>query len=117
MSATYMVELAVNDPSMRSSDVTKQQQLHADVKVIDNSLKFVNDLLRNMLDVHRTASKELTIAWAPVDLMRDVFEPVQSMLYNHEDGCEVLIDCCPASLIVQSDRLRLKQVRSHSFIR
>lgn len=104
-----MVELAVNETAPLADEETRKS-VREDVKIIDNSLQFINDLLRNMLDIHRAASKELTIDFSPVDLMRDVFEPVGSMLYRRDDNFEVLLDC-PPNLVVQSDRLRLKQVR------
>lgn len=51
----------------------------------------------------------MKIHLAPVNLLRDVIEPVASMLYQRGSGFQVLLDC-PEDLIVTTDRLRLKQV-------
>lgn len=51
-----------------------------DVVIIDNSLKFVNDLLRTMLNIHRAADKQLSLNMVPDDILRDVLEPVEGML-------------------------------------
>ena len=78
------------------------------MSIIDSSLQFVNDLLRNMLDMHRASSNQMKIDFAPVDLLRDVLEPVASILYQRGSDFQVLIDC-PENLIVMTDKLRLKQ--------
>lgn len=82
-----------------------------DVKIIDNSLHFVNDLLRNMLDMHRATSKQLHVDMTtPVDLLHDVLEPVGGMLYQQRGSKVNLIVECPENLIIHVDCLRLKQV-------
>lgn len=40
-----------------------------DVDIIDKSLSFVNDLLRNMLDMHRAASNQLKVELVVVDVL------------------------------------------------
>jgi signal transduction histidine kinase/CHASE1-domain containing sensor protein/CheY-like chemotaxis protein len=107
MSACSFVMSAVNDetkPFLEAREV-----INEDLSIIDSSLQFINDLLRNMLDMHRAKSKQLTIDWAPVDIMEDVFKPVDAMLYRR--GGDVKIDLvCPPNLVIVSDRLRLKQI-------
>ena len=50
------------------------------------SLRFINDLLRTMLDMHRASSGNLQVKLAPVDLLRDVLEPVAGMLHRGGEG-------------------------------
>ena len=81
----------------------------SDVYIIDNALNFVNDLLRNMLDMHRAANKQLKVTLEPTDVLHDVLEPVQAML-NQRDGKVNVSISCPPNLFVMGDRLRLNQV-------
>ena len=90
-------------------DEESLEQAREDVSIIDNSLHFVNDLLRTMLDMHRASSKQLSVDMAPVDLLHDVLEPVGGMLYQRGSKVEIIVEC-PPNLIVSADRLRLKQV-------
>ena len=82
--------------------------IEEDVAIIDSSLQFVNDLLRNMLDMNRAKSNQMKIDFAPVDVLHDVFEPVATMLYQRGSDFEVLLEC-PENLVVMTDKLRLKQ--------
>ena len=95
-------------------------QAREDVRVIDHALRFINDLLRNMLDMHRAASNQLQVNLAPADLLRDVLEPVAGMLYRGGEGrigrngkgddkVQIIVDC-PENMFVTTDVLRLKQV-------
>lgn len=77
--------------------------------LFSNSLQFVNDLLRNMLDLHRASSNQLKVELQPVDLLPDVLQPVASMIYCRGDDFKVEIDC-PPHTVIMCDRLRLKQV-------
>ena len=70
-----------------------------DVGIIEQSLQFINDLLRSMLDMHRASSNQLKISMALTDLLRDVLEPTASMLYRRGDQFEVTVDC-PEHLLV-----------------
>lgn len=65
-----------------------------------------------MLDMHRAASNQLKIEWAFVDLVRDILEPVASMIYRRGAPFEVLVDChaIHRNAIVETDPLRLKQI-------
>jgi len=94
-------------------------QAREDVQVVDHSLRFINDLLRTMLDMHRASSGNLQVKLAPVDLLRDVLEPVAGMLHRGGEGNigrgkgseKVKIDVdCPEDIVVVTDVLRLKQV-------
>jgi signal transduction histidine kinase/CheY-like chemotaxis protein len=108
ISATSFVSSMVSEENPLSTTDTRQSA-QEDVRIIEDSLEFINDLLRNMLDMHRASSNQLTIDMAPTDLLRDVLEPVVSMLYHRCGEFEVLLDC-PKNLVVMTDRLRLKQI-------
>ena len=81
-----------------------------DVRIIDNSLLFINELLRNMLDLSRASTRQgIGIKLSPADLKRDVFDPVASMLYQRGANFTVEVDC-PEDLVINTDPLRLKQI-------
>jgi signal transduction histidine kinase/CheY-like chemotaxis protein len=107
MSACSFVSSAVNDETIPFTQA--RDAINEDLSIIDSALAFINDLLRNMLDMHRAKSKQLTIEWAPVDLLEDVLKPVDAMLYRR--GGDVRVETiCPPNLVILSDRLRLKQI-------
>ena len=108
MSACSFVKNALNDKEpMR--DEKSLQCAREDMHIIDSSLQFINDLLRNRLDMHRASSNQLKVVMKPTDVMLDVFEPVDSMLYRRNSKYEVIIEC-PDNLIIMTDRIRLKQI-------
>ena len=80
-----------------------------DIHIIDASLNFINDLLRNMLDIHRAAENEMRLKMAPVCVYSDILEPVAAMLYNRGENFDIQIDC-PRELGLVTDKLRLKQI-------
>ena len=102
-------------PALREQQTPETEETRetilTDLNIIDASLQFVNDLLRNMLDVQRAACHQLKIEKGPTDMIRDILEPVDAMLYRRgKQNVEVILDCPYPNLIVHSDRLRLKQV-------
>eukprot|EP00977_Amphora_coffeiformis_P011150 scaffold2661_cov166-Amphora_coffeaeformis.AAC.4 len=84
-------------------------EVKEDVGIIGSSLQFINDLLRDMLDMNRASSNQLKIDKSHVDILKDVLEPVAAMLYARGGNFEVQVEC-PRNLVVESDRLRLKQI-------
>jgi signal transduction histidine kinase/ActR/RegA family two-component response regulator len=108
ISACSFVDAEVN-MSSPLADKESIRTVRDDISIIANSLQFINDLLRNMLDMHRASSKQMHIEMAPTDLLRDVIEPVATMLHRRGDDFELIIDC-EKNLIVQTDRMRLKQI-------
>ena len=90
-------------------DEKSRQALWDDINIIDSSLQFINELLRNMLDVHRSADNNIKLSITHTDILRDVFEPVASILFMRGAKVEIKTDC-PNNLIVMSDRMRLKQI-------
>ena len=107
ISATSFVSSAIHEKNPLADEASRQS-VREDVNIIDASLQFINDLLRNMLDMHRAAVGQLSVDLAPVDILHDVLEPVASMLYRRDAEYEVFLEC-PEDLMVMSDRLRLKQ--------
>jgi CheY-like chemotaxis protein len=63
-----------------------------------------------MLDMQRAVSNQLNVEMTFVDLVRDILEPVASMLYRRGALFEVIVDCPFEHLVVESDPLRLKQI-------
>jgi CheY-like chemotaxis protein len=89
-------------------DKKSREAMQDDIHIVDSSLQFINELLRNMLDVHRSGN-EIKLNISPTDILRDIFEPVASILFMRGAKVEIKTDC-PNHLIVLSDRMRLKQI-------
>ena len=90
-------------------DAESRVAIEEDVQIIDTSLQFINDILRNILDMNRALSNQLIIVNKPVEIQTDILLPVASMLYRRGHNYTVEIDCCPRNLVINTDRLRLKQ--------
>lgn len=111
MSACSFVKVALVGGGQAFQDESFCDNVRQDMDIIDNSLDFVNVLLRDMLDTHRISSRELKIEARPTDIYNDILKPVDSMLYRRGNNqIQVEINCVPADLIVNTDPLRLKQV-------
>jgi signal transduction histidine kinase/CheY-like chemotaxis protein len=108
MSAASFISSAVNEREPLKT-VEDQEAVRDDISIIESSLQFVNDLLRNMLDFHRAVSSELHLEPTATDVQRDILEPVAAMLYRRYDNYTVIVDC-PKDLCIMTDRLRLKQI-------
>jgi signal transduction histidine kinase len=109
MTASVFVSSAIGDEKTSLADLETRKSIQDDMGVIDASLKFINDLLRNMLDMNRASSNQLRIELAHADLLRDVLEPVASMMCHRYEGFDILLDC-PEDLVVVTDRMRLTQI-------
>jgi signal transduction histidine kinase len=81
-----------------------------DFRVMENSLQFINELLRNMLDVHRTNDKAMKLKEGPTDILKDVLEPVASIICMRGTKASVETMCEPTQLIVHVDKLRVQQI-------
>ena len=107
ISATSFVSCALNETTPLV-DEESRQSAREDMKIIDQSLHFINDLLRNMLDMNRASSNQMSVEIAPAAVIGDIFEPVVSMIHRRGSNFEILVDC-PPDMVVSTDRLRLKQ--------
>jgi len=83
--------------------------LQGDVKIIGSSLRFVDEFLRSILDVHATEANRLALQITPTDLLKDVLEPVCSILYMRDGSVDISVDC-PENMFINTDKIRLKQV-------
>jgi CheY-like chemotaxis protein len=108
LSAFSFVESAVKEDPPLSTEA-KGISVREDLSVIGSSLKYINDLLRNMLDMHKIASNELHVELSPTNLRHDVLDTVQGLLYNRGENVKVEV-ICPENLAVMTDRIRLKQI-------
>jgi signal transduction histidine kinase/CheY-like chemotaxis protein len=109
MTASVFMSSAIGDVKTLLANPETRKSIQDDMGVIDASLKFINDLLRNMLDMNRASSNQLHIKLAHADLLQDILEPVASMMYHRYEGFEILLDC-PENMVVVTDRMRLKQI-------
>jgi signal transduction histidine kinase/CheY-like chemotaxis protein len=108
ITALGFVTSAINETAYISNDEFKAT-LQEDTQIISSSLRFIDDFLRSLLDMYRAAANKLEVKLAPTDLLKDVLEPVCSILYQR-DGCVSVTVDCPENLIVATDCLRLKQI-------
>jgi len=93
----------------KSIDEDERQTLDEDLAVVDSSLHFISDLMRNILDSHRASSDLMTLNLETIGLKDDIFQPVASIIYNRDGNFRVDIDCA-SDLLVRSDKLRLQQL-------
>ena len=105
LSACMFVKSAV----FKGGSIENPSSVKDDVTVIENSLCFINDLLRNILDTNRAANGQLTVVRTGTDILQDILVPVNSMLQRRGSPVQVIVDC-PEDLVVETDPLRLKQV-------
>lgn len=68
-----------------------------------------------MLDLHRASSNQLKLEISTVSIQDDILKPVESMLYSRGSNFDVVIDC-PPNLLIEADRIRLKQVSAGMFV-
>jgi signal transduction histidine kinase len=110
MTAYQFVDAAVKQiPPYAANAGETKDSLRDDVKIIGSSLYFIDDFLRSMLDIFRASANKIKVELAPTDLLKDVLEPVCTMLYQRNIGIVVNVEC-PDQLVVMTDCLRLKQV-------
>ncbi len=98
----------------------KRKEVQDDIMIIDSSLHFINDLLRNMLDIQRAGSNQINIENKPTNIMDDIFQPVQAMLHLRDVPFKVILEVDNGindgggeegnQLVVMTDSMRLKQV-------
>jgi signal transduction histidine kinase len=108
MSAHSFVVSAVNE-TVHISNEEYRKSVQEDAQIVVSSLHFIDEFLRSMLDIYRTAANKLEVKSAPTDLLKDVLEPVCNILYQRDGSVDVTVDC-PENLIVTTDCLRLKQI-------
>ena len=110
LAALNFVSVQTADPLL-VPDATHRAAIKGDLTIMDSSLQFVNELLRNMLDLARCSdNKGMSLNWAPTDVLRDVLEPVASILFMRGTKVQVQAMCEPHTLVVKADRMRLKQI-------
>jgi len=108
MSATNFVSAAVHGEKPLQTDEILTS-VKEDINVINSSLHYVNDLLRNMLDMHKASSGQLLIKLSAANLLQDILEPVSTMLYQRKFNFAIEVDCSE-NLVIMTDRIRLKQI-------
>jgi signal transduction histidine kinase len=110
LAALSFVSSRTGDPAVVPNE-EQRALVNSDLRVIDSSLQFVNDLLRNMLDVHRTQTGHgIKLHMVPTDVMGDIFEPISTILFMRGADVDVQTICDPENLLVRADRMRLKQI-------
>ena len=79
-------------------------------EVVNQSLNFINDFMRSMLDTHRAEQRRLKIHMTPSDVLRDVLQPVAAILHDRNAHFKMLVECIPSEILIMTDPIRLKQV-------
>mmetsp|Transcript_21082 Transcript_21082/g.23947 ORF Transcript_21082/g.23947 Transcript_21082/m.23947 type:complete len:885 (+) Transcript_21082:92-2746(+) len=80
--------------------------------VIIQSISYIVDLLRNMMDLNKTVAGKIVLHPSICSVKKDVVEPIQKMLRNI-DNTKVPILIASDDIIIYIDRLRLKQVMAN----
>jgi len=106
---TFVNATIRSDETIQEMSTDEKRVLREDFQIIQNALHFINDLLRSMLDVHRASIGQMQLEKQPVEILKDIFEPVMSMIWCKDSLFEVKTECSD-SLIIETDRLRLQQV-------
>ena len=109
MSACSFVSTAVNEENPMA-DAETRRYVREDIEVVHSSLNFINDFLRSMLDIHRATGNKIKVHKTPTDVLKDVLEPVSTILYKRAASYDVQV-VCPMNMVVMTDAIRLKQVR------
>ena len=112
ISALSFVSSTVADPDQCSvSNYDTRDTLNQDLRVMDASLQYINDLLRGILEVHRSSNREIELIMKPTDIQQDILEPIKSILGTRgtPNSVEIQVDC-PNDLVCLTDRMRLKQI-------
>ncbi|KAG7365571.1 two-component sensor histidine kinase [Nitzschia inconspicua] len=88
-----------------------RMSLTNDVSTVQNSLDYINDLLRNMLDVHRTSEEDFALRYSVTNLKNALLIPVKDIASSRNRGRDVkfLVESS-TRLWVEVDPLRLEQV-------
>jgi signal transduction histidine kinase len=79
ISACNFVASAVHE-DMPLADSKSQKSVQEDVHIIGSSLRSLNDLPRSMLDMQKAQNSLLQLNISPTDVLRDILEPVATML-------------------------------------
>lgn len=93
----------------RIKDDATRNALLQDVKIVDGSLNYINDLLKNMLDINRTAKNEMKLDLTPTSILEDIYRPSAAIILTRSEKVDVVIDC-PEGLVARVDRLRVQQI-------
>lgn len=101
---------AIQAENAFGGDQEKKETVEEDVSVIVSSLSFINDLLRNMLDMHRANSNQLQLNPTHTDVLSDILQPVAAMLYRRGENFKVEVECESDDMVIMADKLRLKQI-------
>ncbi|KAL3915013.1 MAG: hypothetical protein SGILL_005845 [Bacillariaceae sp.] len=101
----------VREGAQQISDESARESLSADVATVQNSLDYIDDLLRNMLDIHRTDSEDFTLRYSLTNLKNGLLNPCKDLASSRAGGKGVkfLVDCS-SKLWGEVDPIRLEQV-------
>lgn len=117
IAASTFVNASVGQLSRHATEVDGLDKRHAevlmsvqeDMVIVDQSLHFINELLRSMLDMHRAASHQIRLQVETLSVRDDIFLPVMGMLYRRDEDFSIVMEC-PGDLCIQGDRVRLQQI-------
>ncbi|KAL3906226.1 MAG: hypothetical protein SGILL_009355 [Bacillariaceae sp.] len=87
-----------------------RQSLSSDVSTVQNSLDYIDDLLRNMLDIHRTEEEDFTLRYSLTNLKNGLLNPCKDIASNRGGGRGVKFSVdCSSKLWAEVDPIRLEQ--------
>jgi CheY-like chemotaxis protein len=97
--------------SQRVSDPGVRDDLMADIEIVQNSLDYIDDLLRNMTDVHRTDELGVSPCSRLTNVKKDILEPCRTIVSGRRGDRDIdLRVLCSDSLWVEVDPLRVERI-------
>mmetsp|Transcript_16910 Transcript_16910/g.19197 ORF Transcript_16910/g.19197 Transcript_16910/m.19197 type:complete len:977 (+) Transcript_16910:176-3106(+) len=94
---------------LKTSSVRTRESIEHDLHLVGSSLQYIHELLNNMLDLNQTKTGIFKLEERPTNIRDDILQPVKDLLHRHTSSFDMKV-LCPASLYVNVDPLRLKQI-------
>jgi signal transduction histidine kinase/CheY-like chemotaxis protein len=92
------------------SDPTVFEACSQDLTLVATSLRFIHEILDNLLDLNKFSNGHMDLKEEPMSLLEDVLLPVKTMLSRESTNINIQVDTQGESLPHIADSLRLKQV-------
>ena len=110
-SALAALSFAREAASQRVADPEVRDSLMEDLGIVQNSLDYIEDLLRNMLDIHRTNEQDVALSHSLINLKTNILEPCRTMVGVRRGGRDFDLQVeCSDNLWVEVDPLRVEQI-------
>jgi signal transduction histidine kinase/CheY-like chemotaxis protein len=102
------LSVAISAAAFCRSEVDKSSQIGKDLLLVERSLRYINDLLSDLLDIHSLESGDLPTRMSPMNVY-DVLVSVADILRQTSSDVTITV-MCPPDVQIRGDFIRLKQV-------